>query len=413
MTGYAALDGNGTWTNDPAYGPVWIPTAVATDWAPYHDGHWAWIEPWGWTWVDDAPWGFAPFHYGRWAWLRGRSHWGWVPGQVAVARPVYAPALVAFVAGGSGGTRWGVSLSNGAPGVAWLPLAPGEAYRPGYRVSPRYVTRVNQTIVVRNTTINNTNVYVNQQAPHAVAAVPSSAFVQGQHVRGTEGSVPANVLRHAHFVQTAALTPAAQSRLGQARLAPAHPGLVRQAVVQAHVPAVPQATPRPHPDVRKPDPRQAIARPELNRPDVNRAAKGFQPERLPPPAAGPEVQSPVHRHEVPHPPSASTAQPRPQAVPPVQPPRPVPRPPSPVQAQQERQVAPPHPPQPRQEEAVRQQAKPPQQRHEPPAPPPHQAPPPPPLPQQHPAQAAPQSEPPHPAHARPEHRPRKQDEQGH
>ena len=22
--------------------------------------------PWGWTWVDDAPWGFAPFHYGRW-----------------------------------------------------------------------------------------------------------------------------------------------------------------------------------------------------------------------------------------------------------------------------------------------------------------------------------------------------------
>ncbi|MGC4060540.1 MAG: hypothetical protein QM749_06680 [Aquabacterium sp.] len=106
-TGYAALDGNGTWTNDPAYGAVWVPTAVATDWAPYHYGHWAWIDPWGWTWVDDAPWGFAPFHYGRWAWLPGRSHWGWVPGPVAVARPVYAPALVAFVSGGGGGTHWG------------------------------------------------------------------------------------------------------------------------------------------------------------------------------------------------------------------------------------------------------------------------------------------------------------------
>ena len=20
----------------------------------------------GWTWVDDAPWGWAPYHYGRW-----------------------------------------------------------------------------------------------------------------------------------------------------------------------------------------------------------------------------------------------------------------------------------------------------------------------------------------------------------
>jgi hypothetical protein len=24
------------------------------------------MSPWGWTWVDNAPWGFAPFHYGRW-----------------------------------------------------------------------------------------------------------------------------------------------------------------------------------------------------------------------------------------------------------------------------------------------------------------------------------------------------------
>src|SRR2546428_7576392 len=37
---------------------------------------------------------FRSFHYGRWAYAR--NEWLWVPGPV-VARPVYAPALVAFV----------------------------------------------------------------------------------------------------------------------------------------------------------------------------------------------------------------------------------------------------------------------------------------------------------------------------
>jgi hypothetical protein len=417
MTGYAALDGNGTWTSDPAYGPVWIPAAVASDWAPYHDGHWAWIEPWGWTWVDDAPWGFAPFHYGRWAWLPARSHWGWVPGPVAVARPVYAPALVAFVAGGGGGTRWGVALSNGAPGVAWLPLAPGEVYRPGYRVSPRYVTRINQTIVVRNKTVNN-NVYVNQQAPHAVAAVPSQAFVRGQHVRGTEGRVPADVLRHARFVQTAAITPAAQSRLGEVRPAPAHVA-VNQAVVQARSHAV-------------------------NRLNGNWPAKAFQPEQLPPPAAGPAVQPDARHHDVPRPPSAGAPEGRPTAASPPAQPRPVPHPPSappavnmarqheahefrqaeppralPVpQQQEERRPPPPHPPQLRHEEPARQRerAEPPSPRGEPPAPPPQWRPAPaPPQPHQPPPpQAVPQqSAQPHPEHARPEHRPRKEDGPAH
>src|SRR5882762_7432975 len=82
MPGYEDLDANGSWRDDPEYGPVWAPR-VAVDWAPYRDGHWRWIEPWGWTWIDDAPWGFAPFHYGRWAY--GRNTWFWVPGRV-VAR---------------------------------------------------------------------------------------------------------------------------------------------------------------------------------------------------------------------------------------------------------------------------------------------------------------------------------------
>ena len=51
-------------------------------------------RPWGWTWIDDAPWGYAPFHYGRWAHVRNR--WCWVPGPRHV-RAVYAPALVGWV----------------------------------------------------------------------------------------------------------------------------------------------------------------------------------------------------------------------------------------------------------------------------------------------------------------------------
>ena len=96
MTGYEDLDGHGAWSNIAGYGPCWSPVGVAVDWAPYRYGHWAWIAPWGWTWVDDEPWGFAPFHYGRWAFVESR--WYWVPGR-AFVRPVYAPALVAFVGG--------------------------------------------------------------------------------------------------------------------------------------------------------------------------------------------------------------------------------------------------------------------------------------------------------------------------
>src|SRR5215469_11419151 len=47
-------------------------------------GQWVWVQPWGWTWVDDAPWGFAPFHYGRWAFIGDR--WAWCPGDTTCGR---------------------------------------------------------------------------------------------------------------------------------------------------------------------------------------------------------------------------------------------------------------------------------------------------------------------------------------
>jgi hypothetical protein len=205
MIGYEDLDANGTWRNTPDYGPVWYPTAVDAGWAPYHNGHWAWVDPWGWTWVDDMPWGFAPFHYGRWAYVGGA--WGWTPGPVAVVavgrpvvRPVYAPALVAFI----GGASWGVAVGfgGGGPRMGWVPLGPGELYSPAYHVSPGYynhvnvanttinrnvnitnvynTTYVNKTVVNNTTIINNNQRYVNMQAPNAVMTMPQTAFASGQ-----------------------------------------------------------------------------------------------------------------------------------------------------------------------------------------------------------------------------------------
>ena len=135
------------------YGNVWVPTRVEAGWAPYRDGHWAWVEPWGWTWVDDAPWGFAVSHYGRWANMRGT--WGWVPGPVR-SRAYYAPALVAFV----GGSNFQLSISSGnVGGIAWFPLGPREVYRPSYAVSRHYFENVN----VSNTVINTRHQQLLQQ----------------------------------------------------------------------------------------------------------------------------------------------------------------------------------------------------------------------------------------------------------
>ena len=198
VIGYEDLDEYGGWRPVPEYGTVWFPHTTVVGWAPYRYGHWVWISPWGWTWVDDEPWGFAPFHYGRWVAVGGV--WGWVPCApravvgVAYVRPVYAPALVAWV----GGPHFSVGIGvggGGGVGVAWFPLAPREVYVPSYRVSRTYVTNVN----VSNTTVNNvvvnnyynnvvvnknvTNVrYVNQTAPNAVTVTSHEAFTSAQPV---------------------------------------------------------------------------------------------------------------------------------------------------------------------------------------------------------------------------------------
>ena len=214
MVGYQDLDDYGNWRTVSDYGPVWVPRGVAVGWAPYHYGHWVWVEPWGWTWVDDAPWGFAPFHYGRWVYV---GYWAWVPGPVAV-RPVYAPALVAWV----GGPRFSLSVGFGAgmAGVAWFPLGPREVYVPAYHASPVYINRVNvtNTTIVNNinvTNINTTNVrYVNREAPGAVTAVPQNAFAGARPVQGAAIPVRGEALQSAQVMNTAPVAPTRASVVG-------------------------------------------------------------------------------------------------------------------------------------------------------------------------------------------------------
>jgi hypothetical protein len=224
VVGYEDLDNNGSWRSDPTYGNVWTPTSVQSGWAPYHDGHWVWISPWGWTWVDDAPWGYAPFHYGRWVSLQG--NWGWVPGPINY-QPVYAPALVAFI----GGPGFGVSIALGGGGdVGWFPLGPREAYVPGYNTSPGYFNRVNTSNTnISNTTITNiynnqvtnntqniTNVtYVNRTVPGAVTAVPQTAFRTAQPVARAAVAVNAKQIASAPVVSRAAVVPTRDSVLGK------------------------------------------------------------------------------------------------------------------------------------------------------------------------------------------------------
>ncbi|WP_283149444.1 DUF6600 domain-containing protein [Silvimonas soli] len=222
VTGYEALDDNGSWQTVPQYGAVWVPRTTIVGWAPYHYGHWVWIAPWGWTWVDDAPWGFAPFHYGRWAYLG--SSWCWVPGPVH-PHPVYAPALVAF----AGGNAFSLHVSvNSGPGVAWFPLGPGEVYRPAYGSSANYITNINRTTVVNNTVINNVTVnkavYVNQNAPNAITGMAASAFVKGQPVQGAAATIKPQQLGQAQFESAPRIAPVNQSLVGSAKPAPAFSG---------------------------------------------------------------------------------------------------------------------------------------------------------------------------------------------
>jgi hypothetical protein len=223
VVGYQQLDAHGQWSQDPTYGAVWFPQGTPANWAPYRDGHWEWMAPWGWTWIDDAPWGFAPSHYGRWAMINSR--WAWVPGRLGL-RPIYAPALVAFIGGGST-SAWSIPIAAGRPGFAWFPLGPGEAWQPGFKASPTYVSSVN-----RNMSPLASASYVHQGRPEALTALSTEDFHRGRPVRASWFRVAANVLTKAQIVPPPPMPEgralASRERPAVARAAPPSPADTRQ-----------------------------------------------------------------------------------------------------------------------------------------------------------------------------------------
>ena len=259
MTGYEDLNAYGDWINDGSYGQVWAPRAVPSGWAPYRTGHWSYVQPWGWTWIDEQPWGFAPYHYGRWA--NAGNRWVWVPPQREV-RPVYAPALVAFV----GGVELAVTLGNqSAAPVGWFPLGPREVYVPSYTTDRDYYLRLNRTARVEDRILEDrwqraqrheafvagqNSALMNQRF---ATVVPTSAFVQSQPVMRSALRVQPQAIARAPVAPVAA-PPAPTASVVSAA---ATPNAAAPATVTP--PATPQARAAAAPAPKPVDPKAEAA----------------------------------------------------------------------------------------------------------------------------------------------------------
>jgi hypothetical protein len=97
----------GRWQYDNRWGDVWQPASVDRDFHPYTDGHWAYTDEFGWTWVSNERWGDVVFHYGRWVDDPDRG-WLWVPGYV------WGPGWVVW--------------RTGAGHAGWMPMPPDDSF---------------------------------------------------------------------------------------------------------------------------------------------------------------------------------------------------------------------------------------------------------------------------------------------
>ncbi len=300
VPGYYDLDGYGSWTTVDQYGPIWYPATVPVGWAPYRYGRWVWVEPWGWTWVDNEPWGFAPFHYGRWVQVGPR--WGWLPGPIGIA-PIYGPAFVAFVGGG------GFSVGFGVGGVAaWFPLGPGEPFYPWYHYSPGYLRQINVTNV-RNINVTNITNVTNINNIHyryqtvATTAVSQNAFRNGEPVARNLVTVSPEQLAHAQIIPHPDVNPTARAISGGNTT---HPPVAAQrpAIVQ-HPPVSAKAAPAPS----NIEPSHAGGAPRPNEPSPNAGEA-----RTPPVTAKPAPEKPRENAPV------ATNHPAPDTPPAIRPP---------------------------------------------------------------------------------------------
>ncbi|HEV8674562.1 MAG TPA: DUF6600 domain-containing protein [Methylomirabilota bacterium] len=301
------LDHHGSWRVVERYGSVWIPEGVPGGWVPYSTGTWVWDPLYGWTWVDTAPWGWAPYHYGRWVFVDGV--WAWAPGPV-VARPVYAPALVAFFGG----------AEPDGPAVGWVPLGWGEPVIPwwgpaGFVGAPWWGgwggPRIVNNVVVHRTTIvkvTNITVYRNASVHHAMVVVPRHRFGRAAvpHVRLAQvdprrlapvhGSIGVQPVRTSLTPDTArGITP---------------PAVARRSIVATRAPADPSRWLTPHglepppaaegmrPRLVKPPAREPAAlvapRPPFGASAIERPRPPVPPRFGMPPAGQPAPAPPAH-----------------------------------------------------------------------------------------------------------------------
>ena len=240
--GLSDLDAHGTWRAVPTYGTVWVPTSVPAGWTPYSTGSWILDPVYGWTWVDTARWGWAPYHHGRWCFVDG--YWAWAPGPV-IQRPVYAPALVAFL----DEPRRGAVSGRGGPAVGWVALGWGEPVVPWWR---RWgVTRepswrgwggprvVNNVVIHRKTvvSVHHISVYRNASVPHAVVAVDRTRFGHGPTAFSRVLHVDPQRMRPVHGAPQISATPASFAPTAIRGIRPPEASLKRRVVA-------PRPTPR-------------------------------------------------------------------------------------------------------------------------------------------------------------------------
>ncbi len=291
MTGGAQLAQYGSWSSTQQYGQLWYPNDVPSGWTPYSDGHWSYIAPWGWTWVDAEPWGFAPFHYGRW--INDGGRWGWMAAAPGVAYgggyPVYAPALVGFVGVGAdilAGAAFGFGVGlYGGGGIGWFPLGFRDPFVPWYHVSDGYFRGINRFsgLDIRNISITNyRNITINHFSNARFARVaPASAFASGRAMQGFARPLPAADLGR--------VRPFEAGRLPVAPTA-ATPGLSRAVAARYHVnlPAHAPGHEGPGPQIRtdsfRPGERPALrpaALPGNVRPAAGGMARGARPGEAP------------------------------------------------------------------------------------------------------------------------------------
>ncbi len=239
--GAEELDYYGHWRVVPTYGSVWIPYGVTVGWVPYSTGYWVWDPYYTWTWVDDAPWGWAPFHYGRWVYIDG--YWAWAPGPV-IRRPVYSPALVAFLIHGGD-----VSVRVGLPGLWWVALSWGEPVIPWwgpahYRGRPWWggwggPRIVNNVVIRQTTTVNVSDIrFHNATLPRSIVTVPADRFGR-ERVRATVE----NRYRHTEFAPVRGELPVKPTRTslygGAPKAAPPPRELSTRPVVSTRTPREP------------------------------------------------------------------------------------------------------------------------------------------------------------------------------